>query len=114
MIVAAVADRGTARVDDPGYRNQLSFAAARGFGAAVTTDEFLDPAGGIDEFLFAGEKRMTSGADADFNITPRRTRVIDRAARAHDIGLVIFRMNARFHVRRRARNVIARGSLRKG
>jgi hypothetical protein len=115
MIVAAVADRGLAGVDDPGYRNQLSFfAAARGLGTAVTTGEFLDPAGGIDEFLFAGEKRMTTGADADFNITPRRPRVINRAARADDIGLVIFRMNARFHVRRRARNVSARANSRKG
>ena len=114
MIVASVADRGTTGVNDPGYRNQLGvFAAARGLGAAVTAGEFFHPPGGIDEFLLAGEKRMTTGANTDSNIAPRRTRVIDRAARAHDIGLVILRMNARFHVEERARNVIARGRSRK-
>jgi hypothetical protein len=34
--------------------------------------------------------------------------VIHRAARTNDVGLVILWMNARFHVRKRARNVIAR------
>jgi hypothetical protein len=83
---------------------QLSvFAAARGFGAAVTAREFLDPPGRVDEFLFAGEKRMTSGADADFNIRPRRASVIHRAACANDVGIVIFRMNARFHVSKKER-----------
>ena len=115
MIVASVADRGTAGVDDPGYRNQLSFfAAARGLGAAIPAGEFLDAPGGIDEFLFAGEKRMTTGADTDSNVTVRRARVINRTARAHHVGLVIFRMNARFHAEARARNLIARTISRKG
>src|SRR2546428_7657240 len=90
--------------------NQLSFfSAARGLGAAVTTREFFDAPGRIDKLLFAGEKWMTSGTDADFNVTTRRARMINRAARADDITLVIFWMNARFHVGWRARNVTARG-----
>jgi hypothetical protein len=34
--------------------------------------------------------------------------VIHRAARTNDVGLVVLWMNARFHVRKRARNVTAR------
>jgi hypothetical protein len=44
------------------------FAGASGFGAAVTAGEFLDPTGGIDELLFASEKRMAGGANADLDI----------------------------------------------
>jgi hypothetical protein len=91
---------GCAPAERGGYSiAQLSFfAGARGFGAAVATREFLDPTGRIDELLFAREKRMTSGADADFNIMARRAGMINRAARADDVSLMIFRMNACFHV----------------
>ena len=54
---------------------------------------------------------MASGADADFNVTSSRASVIDRAARADDIGLLIFRMNVRFHVQKRARNLAAEGQF---
>jgi len=47
--------------------------------------------------LFTGEKRMTSGANTDSNVTTRRAGVIDRAARADDIGFVILWVNACFH-----------------
>jgi hypothetical protein len=40
--------------------------------------------------------------------------MIHRAARAHDIGLVILWMNACFHLRKGARNVTAWSSSRKG
>jgi hypothetical protein len=40
--------------------------------------------------------------------------VIDRAARADHVGLIIFRMNARFHAEGRARNLSARRISRKG
>jgi hypothetical protein len=114
-VVAAIADRGMTGINDPGYRNQLSrfFAGARGFGAAITTREFFNASRGIDELLFAREKRMASGADADFNVTPGRAGMINRAAGANDIGLYVFRMNARFHVRKSARNLLGRGSFRK-
>ena len=97
-----------------GYRIQLRlFAAARRFCAAVTAREFLDSAGSIDEFLFAGEKRMAGGADADFNITPRRTCVIDGTTRADDVGLVILRMNIRLHVQKRVYKISAIDRFRK-
>ena len=80
---------------------QLSFfARARSFGAAVALGEFLNATGGIDEFLFAGEKRMAGGADTDSNVAPGRAGVIHRAARANDVGLVILWVNACFHVRK--------------
>jgi len=84
--------------DHGGKQNQLSFLAdARGFGAAVTARELLDATRCIDEFLFAGEKRMTSGANTDSNVATGRAGVIDRTARASDICLVIFWVNACFH-----------------
>jgi hypothetical protein len=80
---------------------QLSFfASAHGFRAAVALGEFLNATGGIYKFLLAGEKRMTSGTDTDSNVAPGRARVIDRAARAHNVGLVILWVNACFHVRK--------------
>ena len=93
---------------------QLSlFGCASGFGATVAAREFLDAAGGIDELLLPGEKRVASGADADFNVTPGRTGMIYRAARANDIGLYVFRMNVRFHVQKGARNLRGMGDFRK-
>ena len=92
---------------------QLSLARAGGFGAAVTTREFFDAPGGIDKFLFAGEKRMAGGTDADSNVSFGRASVINRAARANDISLHVFRMNVRFHVRKGARNLRGTGDFRK-
>jgi hypothetical protein len=73
------------------------FTRARGFGAAIALGEFFDATGRVHEFLFAGEKRMTSGADTDSNVTTRRAGVIDRPARAGDICFVILWVNACFH-----------------
>ena len=109
-----IVDRGPAGVTDPGYKSQLSFLfSPRGFGAAVATSKLFDTSGGIDELLFAREKWMTSGTNTDLNIPTRRAGVIHRAARANDIGLVILWMNARFHVWKRARSVIAPSVWRK-
>ena len=94
---------------------QLSFLfRPRGFSAAVAASEFFDTPGGIDELLFAREKWMTSSANTDFNIATRRAGVIHRAARAHNIGIVILWMNACFHVAKRARNLPAGSFSRKG
>jgi hypothetical protein len=104
-----------ATVTDRRYRRQLSFLLdPRGFCAAVAASEFFDTPGGIDELLFAREKWMTSSANTDLNIATRRAGVIHRAARAHNIGIVILWMNACFHVQKEARNLIARSCLRKG
>ena len=86
--------------------NQLSFLFdASSFGAAVTAGKFFDPARGIDKLLFAGEKGMTSGTNADLNIATRGAGVIHRAACAHHISLVVFWMNACFHLLNGAQNV---------
>ena len=88
--------------------NELSLILEAGsFCAAVTAGKFLDPARGIDKLLFAGEKGMTSGTNADLNIATRGASVIHRAACAHHISLVIFWMNACFHLLNGARNVFA-------
>src|SRR5205807_8643001 len=93
---------------------QLSFfPRPRGLGATVTAGNLLHTPGGINKLLFAGEKRMTSGTNTDLNIATSGAGVIHRAACAHDIGLVIFWMDAGFHVRNGVRNLIARGPARK-
>ena len=48
---------------------------------------------------------MTSGADTDFNVLTGRAGMVDRAARANDVGLEVFRMDVRFHVPKGARNL---------
>src|ERR1700730_2338358 len=97
-----------AGVTDSGYRGQLTFLRSPcRLGAAVTLRKLFNPAGRIDEFLFARKKRMASSADADSNVLARRTRVIDGAARTSDIGHVILWMNACFHVWKGARNLLA-------
>jgi hypothetical protein len=108
VLISAPTERG-------GYRTtQLSFLgrAAR-FRAAVAACKLFYSTCRIDKFLFAREKRMTSSANADFNVLTCRARVINRAARADDIGLVIFRMYARFHGREGTRNLRVRRSFRK-
>jgi hypothetical protein len=72
-------------VADRRYRYLGGFAARR-FRAAVATSEFFHATGCIHEFLLTGEKRMTSGANADFNVLTRRAGVVNRATRADDVG----------------------------
>ncbi|SRR6266567_4299656 len=94
---------------------QLSFfLSPRRFGATVTAGKFLDAPGGIDELLFACEKRMTSGTNTDLNIATGGAGMIHRPARARDFGLIILWVNAGFHLQKGARNVIARRRSRKG
>src|SRR2546423_15566091 len=88
----------TPRPSEAATAGQLTFfGRAYGFSAAVTLGEFFNATGGIDKFLFASEKRMTSRADTDSNVAPGRAGLINRAARAHDIGFVIFWVNVCFH-----------------
>jgi len=101
MTVAALSEHRNATVRHRRYRSQLSFLArARGLRAAVTLRELLNATGSIDKFLLAGEKRMAGRADTDSNVAPGRAGLINRAARANDVGLVIFWVNACFHVRK--------------
>lgn len=73
------------------------FDRARSPGAAETACEFLDAAGGIDEFLLAGKEGMACGADADLEVTPGGAHVINGAASAGDGGLFVFWVNLCFH-----------------
>ena len=103
-IVAALYERRSAAVVDSRYKSQLSFFNRPGrSGAAVALGEFFHASGRIYEFLFAGEKRMTSGTDTDSNVPPGRAGLVDRSARANHVGFVIFWMNACFHVRNERR-----------
>jgi len=98
MSVAPKTFEGIKRRSQLAVPVQLTFfARAHGFGAAIALGEFFDATGRVHELLFAGEKRMTSSANTDSNVTTRRARVIDRAARADDIGFVILWVNACFH-----------------
>src|SRR5450631_240418 len=100
--------RGQAGVDDPSYKVQLDFgghAGASGLRAAIAAREFLHATRGVDELLFASEKRMTCRTDADLNVPLGRTCVVDSTARTGDVGLVILRMNVRFHVWKRVANL---------
>jgi hypothetical protein len=93
---------------------QLTFlACSRGFGAAVALGEFFHAAGRVHEFLFAGEKRMTSGANTDSNVAASRAGVIHRAARANHVGLMIFWMDACFHSSKMSAECNRTDSLRK-
>src|SRR5258708_2118267 len=101
MMVAAMADRGGPGSATPATAELRSFASARGLRAAVAARELLHPSGGINEFLLAGEKRMAGGTDADFNVSLGGAGMINRAARANDIGHLIIGMNVRLHVEKR-------------
>jgi hypothetical protein len=91
-------------VMDRRYRTEpLRFDRARGFSAAVTARELFNAAGGVDELLFTGKERVTSGTDADANIAPSRTGVIHRSAGAHDIGFLVIWVNVRFHLEKECR-----------
>ena len=98
MSVAPKTFEGIKRRSQIAVPVQLTFfARAHGFGAAIALSEFFDATGRVHEFLFAGEKRMTSSANTDSNVTTRRAGVIDRSTRADDIGFVILWVNACFH-----------------
>src|SRR5437016_1532423 len=99
-VATALSRHGRNAPTERGGYIQLSLAAARGLGAAVTTREFFDAPRSVDEFLLAREKRMAGGADADFNVTFGRASVINRAARANNIGHLIIGMNLRLHVQK--------------
>ena len=113
VVAAAVSAAGVGVRRGERLYIQLSLARAGGLGAAVATREFLHATGGIDKFLFAGEKRMAGGADADFNVSFGRAGVINGAAGANDIGLLIIGMNVRLHIQKRALKLAVEGQIRK-
>lgn len=113
-VVAAVADRGLAEVNDPSYRKNLGFLASpNSFGAAVTARKLLNAPCRINKLLFAGEKGMTSRANTDLNIAARGASVIHRTTCAYHVCLVILWMNTGFHLWKGTRNLLVQQGARK-
>ena len=63
----------------------------------VTLLESVYTSAGINELLFAGEKRMAFGANFNTDILFSGTRRNNLAARTRDRGLVILGMDTLFH-----------------
>ena len=63
----------------------------------VTAVEFVDTTGGVNKFLFAGEKRVAFGADTDFDFGTGGLDVPDFAASAGNSGITVIRMDILFH-----------------
>ena len=63
----------------------------------VTLLELFDPAGGVDELLFTGEKRMAGGANFHPDVFRRGPGMVDRAARASNRGFNVVGMNVCLH-----------------
>jgi hypothetical protein len=100
----AVAWRGWRLDRSEAATDQLSFfLSPSGFRATVTAGKFFHAPGGIHKLLFAGEKWMTSSTNTDLDIATSRAGVVHRAARANHICLVIFWMDAGFHLERERR-----------
>lgn len=95
------------------YKNLSFLRRPCGFGATVTAGKLFNAPGGIHKLLFACEKWMASGTNTNLNIATRGAGVIDRAARAHHIGFVIFWMDAGFHLRNGVWKLSARSRPRK-
>jgi hypothetical protein len=64
---------------------------------AVFLSELLDPAGGVDQFLLTGEERVAIRANFHVDITHRRARFGDIAARASYFSRLILWMNSCLH-----------------
>ena len=94
VVTSKTLEAGIVRPNGERVGQLTCLAHARSLRAAIALREFYDATGGVDEFLFAGEKWMAGRADTDSNIAPGRAGVIHRAARANDVGLVILWMDA--------------------
>ena len=108
---------GTGQGRGPSYQAQLGFsghASTGGLRAAIAAREFLHATRRIDKLLFAGEKRMTCRADAYFYVLLGRACVVDSTTRAGDVGLIVLRMNVRFHAWKGVANLGALMPARKG
>jgi hypothetical protein len=79
-------------------KKQRAASAALCARSGVFLLEFLDAAGGIDDFLLAGIKRMAGRAHLDMQVlAQRRARRPRVAAAADHVYLVVFRVNFGFH-----------------
>ena len=66
---------------------------------AVTLIKSIHASGGVNQFLFAGKKRVASGTDFHVQIALLgRTRLEGLAAGARNSDFRVFRVNSRFHL----------------
>lgn len=70
------------------------------FFLAILSYEPFHPSGGVNQFLLASEKRMTSRTDFDMDILDRGTCVYDVSTGTGDGGFEILRMNFFLHEER--------------
>ena len=63
----------------------------------VAAVEFVDTAGGVNKFLFAGEEGVALGADTDFVFRTGGLDVPDFAAGAGNGGITVSGMDILFH-----------------
>ncbi len=74
------------------------FRSLNGGTTCVTLVKAVNAAGRIDQFLLAGEKRMTLGADLYMQLfAHRRTRLERMSTCTRDIDLCVIRMYLWFH-----------------
>ena len=66
-------------------------------GFLIAAAEFLNAAGDVDQFLFAGDERVAFGADTDFLLFAGGVDVPDFAAGADDLRRTIRGMDGIFH-----------------
>ena len=66
-------------------------------GFLIAAAEFLNAAGDVDQFLFAGDERVAFGADTDFLFFAGGVDVPDFAAGADDLRRTIRGMDGIFH-----------------
>ena len=78
------------------YKNLLRLALTHQR-LTIAASEFLDAAGGIDEFLLTSKIGMTGSTNANLNIAASRPSAIDSSARAGNRGLRIVRMDISLH-----------------
>ena len=63
----------------------------------ITASEFLDTAGGVDEFLFTSKIGMAGGTNTNLDIAASRPSAINSATCADDCGLCIVRVDISLH-----------------
>lgn len=80
-----------------GKNSRYLLRGARRLGVAVAAGEFLDASGGINEFLFAGEKGMARRADTDLDVALGGTGVVNGPAGAGDRRFDVIGMDISFH-----------------
>lgn len=84
------------QMSGPGNQDQTVYQLSFGLAAVLAVESF-DAAGGVNQLLFAGEKRMTTGTYLQPNLRLRRTGLPRLTACAVNGGGNVLWMNIRLH-----------------